>query len=123
MNLKNLLLFIASASLTAVYSFPLNVCSPSTDLFEIETLTFTPEIPKVGSDLTVKVSGVLSKAIVPGATLRVILKYGIFTVHDETDDLCASTASTLPCPIMPGKLTDLTAVIPIPGNAPKVNAY
>ena len=88
--MKNLLLITLMALLlvTFVQTFPLNECPSTTSAFDISTFTFSPDPPKSGGDLVVKASGELKKPVTQGATVRVVLKYGFVTVHDETSDLC-----------------------------------
>lgn len=103
-------------------AFPLNSCPGTSSIFDLETFTFSPDPPVGGSDLQVRASGLLKAPITQGAKVRVELKYRFATVYDKTDDFCAATeGSQLECPIEPGQLGDLKALIPIPAAAPKLN--
>jgi hypothetical protein len=99
---------------------PLTSCGGSTDTFTLGDVVLTPYPVQIGRPLVVSATGLLSKAVVEGATLQATAKFGFIKVLDETFDLCAEAAKTgKPCPLGEGEAS-LQVIQDIPGAAPEV---
>jgi hypothetical protein len=97
---------------------PLTSCGGSTDTFRLLDATVTPYPVQTGKNVTINASGVLSKELVQGATVRVTAKLGFIQVFNRELDLCEEGAKVgKPCPIAPGDQV-MVVTQEIPGNLP-----
>ena len=89
-------------------------------ILSVSSFLVTPDPPKVGQNLTIIASGILSSPIVNGATLHITVKLGFISLLDQTQNLCDLTGENgIKCPISVGQ-HDIKAGFPIPAIAPKV---
>ncbi|WP_406115992.1 ML domain-containing protein [Kitasatospora purpeofusca] len=63
------------------------------DSFSVDNVTYTPDPPVKGKDLTVTLTGTLA-APITGGTITTKLKYGIITVVNESAPLDAAAAGS-----------------------------
>jgi hypothetical protein len=105
--LRTALLFIATALGTSVNSGVVSDCSVN-PLFQITSLSLSPEIPVIGENTTLFSNYHVPSEITAGNTKYSCIYNGI-PVISETDDLCTQTS----CPITVGDHAD-KSVITIP---------
>ena len=102
-----------------------------TDPLQIETITLTPDPPKVYSDTTLTLKGTVLEAIEDGAYFDVTVKLGLIKLMQKRFDLFEElrgaktlgttwAASPDPAggPIKPGDL-ELTIAMPLPKEIPQ----
>ena len=71
-----------------------------------------------GENLTVTAKGILSEAVKDGATVHLLVKYGVIPIVRQTLDLCDTVKNVnLTCPIEKGE-TKLTKDVAIPKQIP-----
>ncbi|KAI9205499.1 ML domain-containing protein [Polychytrium aggregatum] len=78
-------------------------CASLTDSFAIESMEISPDPPKRGRPLDVKVRGYLNDQVDVGAYLQVRVKLGLFKLVDTRMDLCEEVKQiNMECPLEPG---------------------
>ncbi|CAI7568516.1 unnamed protein product [Penicillium pancosmium] len=98
---------------------PLNYCeNPTGNILEIKSVDLDPNPPKPGATLTITASGVLSETIEEGATVALVVKWGLITLISQTVDLCEQIKEVdLECPLEKGPMT-LTKDVKLPNAIP-----
>ncbi|KAF9039132.1 MD-2-related lipid-recognition domain-containing protein [Panaeolus papilionaceus] len=83
-------------------------CGLDTDPIQFESIKLSPDPPKPGQDLTVKVTGSTKKNIKVGAYAEITVKLGLIKIFKKEVDLCEEARKanvSIQCPIEPGKYT------------------
>jgi len=81
-------------------------CGLPTDVIQIESLTISPDPPKPGEDLTVKVSAYVTKTIEDGAYADVTVKLGLIKLLQKRFDVCDEAQKNnaeIQCPVEAGQ--------------------
>lgn len=74
-----------------------------------------------GAPLLITASGVLSETIEEGATVNLVVKWGLITLIQQTVDLCEQIKEVdLECPLEKGHMT-LTKEVKLPNAIPPVS--
>lgn len=111
-------IFLLLAFIAAIQANdPLSLCSSATE-FNFDSITFSPAVVTVGQDLTVRASGFLNVPVAPGSRFKLVLKFGIIKVFENSGYTCKPD-STDDC-WTPGHYSNLEAIFPIPDNVPLV---
>ncbi|KAI8822586.1 ML domain-containing protein [Fimicolochytrium jonesii] len=93
-------------------------CGDDSDVFHIKSVELTPNPPKRGQPLNIRVRGTLDEAIDAGAYADAIVKLGIIKLVDTRLNLCDETAKIdHPCPIEKGPV-DIEHTVDIPNEIP-----
>ncbi|KAJ3318982.1 Phosphatidylglycerol/phosphatidylinositol transfer protein [Blyttiomyces sp. JEL0837] len=93
-------------------------CGKPHDILVLDTLTFAPDPPSRGNDVTLTAIGDLKEEIVEGARLKVVVKIGPIKVLDREMDLCAQLEHVgKSCPVPKGE-TVISSTFGIPAEAP-----
>lgn len=80
-------------------------------------ITFSPDPPEKGKDVTITASGTLSKQI-SGGTIKVVAKYGLITILDQEYNVCDLVQDiNMTCPLAAGPLSG-SATTHVPGDVP-----
>ncbi|EPS28164.1 Phosphatidylglycerol/phosphatidylinositol transfer protein [Penicillium oxalicum] len=98
---------------------PLEFCEPPTShLLTIDSVDLSPNPPKAGQTLTITASGVFHERITSGATVNIVVKYGLITLIRQTMDLCEQIENVdLKCPLEKGRMT-MTKQVDLPSQIP-----
>ncbi|KAF9170946.1 Phosphatidylglycerol/phosphatidylinositol transfer protein [Mortierella sp. AD011] len=79
-------------------------CGPASDLLKIEYVNLNPNPPEKGKVLTIDAKGILSGAIVEGATIDLVVKLGLVKLLTKQLDFCEESAKVdKNCPLAPGE--------------------
>jgi len=99
---------------------PLTFCAdPSTYILDIDYVNLSPNPPIPGQNLTITASGTFSKDVEPGATVALVVKYGLITIVRTVADLCDQIGNVdLSCPLKKGPM-NATKEVAIPKQVPK----
>lgn len=74
-----------------------------------------------GTTLTIKASGTLSETVDKGATVNLVVKWGVITLISQTVDLCEQIKNVdLECPLEKGHMA-LTKEVKLPAHIPPVS--
>jgi len=92
-------------------------CGTNKDIFKVGTVSILPDPPVKGKNLTVIVTGTISKEITKG-NLKLDVKYSFVTIMDKTLDLCQETSCPIPAGEFKKSITDV-----IPDVAPTTAVY
>ncbi|KAI2624271.1 ML domain-containing protein [Hypoxylon sp. NC1633] len=99
---------------------PLEFCDSdhSSDIVKIESVDLLPNPPESGADLVIRATGTVFETITEGATVHLIVKYGLIRLINTTADLCEQIKNVdLECPIEKGILS-ITKSVEIPKEVP-----
>ncbi|KAG0246001.1 hypothetical protein B0O80DRAFT_446558 [Mortierella sp. GBAus27b] len=108
----------AAIALATSASAAFSSCGASSDDFQLSSVTYTPNPPKVGQSVCITLNGSLNKAVTQGATIRTTATFWGITAYDQTSDLCAALVNgTNPCPISQD-VKSVTQCISVPSNVP-----
>jgi len=102
-------------------SWDYKVCSSPTDPIQIQSIEVSPDPPKPGSDLTVKVHAVVTAKIEDGAFADVDVKLGLIKLLHKRFDVCEEARNanaTVQCPVEPGEYT-VEQTVALPKEIPK----
>ncbi|CAO3610659.1 unnamed protein product [Cunninghamella blakesleeana] len=89
----------------------------ATDIMTVSSVSYTPNPPVSGQDLTVDVSGTL-KSSVSGGTIKVTVAAGILTVWSASYDICTEAAANgQTCPLAAGAY-DFHKTVTVPSIIP-----
>ncbi|KAK3826022.1 MAG: hypothetical protein J3Q66DRAFT_113253 [Benniella sp.] len=109
---------VAAIALATSASAAFSSCGSSTDDFQLSTVSYTPNPPKVGQSVCITLKGTLSKQVTQGASIRTTATFWGINVYDQTTDLCAALSnSTNPCPIAT-TVNTVTHCVDVPSNVP-----
>ncbi|KAI0080100.1 MD-2-related lipid-recognition [Panus rudis PR-1116 ss-1] len=95
-------------------------CGSPSDPIRIKSIDISPDPPKPGEDLTVKVKGVANQRVEEGAYADVTVKVGVIKILQKEFDLCeeARNAETsVQCPVEEGEYT-VTHTVTLPKEIP-----
>ncbi|KAG6842588.1 Phosphatidylglycerol/phosphatidylinositol transfer protein [Blastosporella zonata] len=96
-------------------------CGSPNDVIQIDNIQVSPDPPKPGHDLTVKVKGKAVSGIEEGAYADVTVKLGLIKLIHKQFDLCeearAANAS-VQCPVEPGDY-EVTHTVALPKEIPQ----
>ncbi|KAG0017334.1 hypothetical protein BGZ80_008392 [Entomortierella chlamydospora] len=107
---------VAAIALATTASAGFSSCGSSSDAFTLSSVSYTPNPPKVGQQVCIKLSGTLSTPVTQGATLTVTGTFWGIEVYSASTDLCAGLAgSSTPCPIAAGAQT-VTQCVSVPSG-------
>ncbi|EJC98807.1 uncharacterized protein FOMMEDRAFT_143165 [Fomitiporia mediterranea MF3/22] len=91
-------------------------CGDSTDPIQIKSIEVSPDPPKPGQDMTVKVTAYAQERIEEGAYADVLVKIGVIKLLEKRFDLCeeARNAQTdVQCPVNEGDyVVEQTVALP-----------
>lgn len=74
-----------------------------------------------GATLTINASGTLSETVDKGATVALVVKWGVITLVKQTVDLCDEIKNVdLECPLEKGHMS-LTKEVKLPAQIPPVS--
>ncbi|KAF9939274.1 hypothetical protein BGZ65_011004 [Modicella reniformis] len=105
-------------ALATTASAAFSSCGSATDDFQLSSVSYTPNPPKVGQNVCITLQGTLSNAVTQGATIRTTATYWGMNVYDQTTDLCTALAgSATPCPIATS-VSAVTHCVDVPSNVP-----
>lgn len=88
----------------------------------IGSLEVSPDPPKPGQNMTVKVNAETTRTIQEGSYAEVTVKMGLVVLLKKTFDVCEEARNnnaSIQCPVVPGKYT-LEEVIALPKEIPRV---
>ncbi|KAJ6252723.1 hypothetical protein M0813_13934 [Anaeramoeba flamelloides] len=97
-------LFLISLILvSSVFSQEWEICDKTIDYeLTLQNVTISPDPPRVGRDVTIKLEGELIK-IVDGGSVNILIKYDGTTIYNRESELC-SDPDDFPCPHPQGKV-------------------
>ncbi|CAJ2513630.1 Uu.00g017490.m01.CDS01 [Anthostomella pinea] len=106
---------------------PLELCDMdhSNDLVKIDSVDLFPNPPAAGEILSIKASGTVVETIEDGATVNLVVKYGLIRLVNTKADLCKQIKNVdMECPIEKGDVS-ITKEVEIPKEVPpgKYNVY
>ncbi|XP_065915015.1 putative phosphatidylglycerol/phosphatidylinositol transfer protein DDB_G0282107 [Dysidea avara] len=93
--------------------------SCDTDKFDVRNLalSFYPDPPERGKNVTVTLTGIVKKIITSGE-VQVVLKFNVFTIFKETYDACELALKYgHTCPIVPGPMI-VSETFEVPSELP-----
>ncbi|KAL0951083.1 hypothetical protein HGRIS_007821 [Hohenbuehelia grisea] len=96
-------------------------CGSEEDGIQIESIDVSPDPPKPGKDLTVKVKAVALERVVEGAYADVTVKLGLIKLLQKQFDLCEEAEkanATVQCPVEKGSY-DVTQTVALPKEIPQ----
>ncbi|KAI0899675.1 phosphatidylinositol/phosphatidylglycerol transfer protein [Annulohypoxylon nitens] len=99
---------------------PLEFCDTdhSKDIIKIESVDLSPNPPETGSELVIEATGTVYEPITEGATVNLVVKYGLIRLISTTASLCEQIENVdLKCPIEKGVLS-ITKSVEIPKEVP-----
>lgn len=99
-------------------------CGIPTDPIQIESITISPDPPRPGQDLTVKVNAQVSETIEDGAYADVTVKLGLIKLLEKHFDLCEEARianATVQCPVESGSYT-VQHTVALPREIPRENS-
>ncbi|KAJ5243220.1 MD-2-related lipid-recognition [Penicillium citrinum] len=98
---------------------PLDYCeNPAGNVLTIDSVDLDPNPPKPGATLTINASGTLSETVDKGATVALVVKWGVITLVKQTVDLCDEIKNVdLECPLEKGHMS-LTKEVKLPAQIP-----
>ncbi|KAI2469368.1 phosphatidylinositol/phosphatidylglycerol transfer protein [Annulohypoxylon bovei var. microspora] len=99
---------------------PLEFCDTdhSSDIIKIESVDLSPNPPETGSELVIQATGTVYEPITEGATVNLVVKYGLIRLISTTASLCEQIENVdLKCPIEKGPLS-ITKSVEIPKEVP-----
>ncbi|KAJ7055694.1 ML domain-containing protein [Mycena amicta] len=97
-------------------------CGDPADSVEIQSITVSPDPPKIGEDLTVTIVANVKETIEEGATADVLVKVGRIKLLERTFDLCEEARNanaSVSCPVEPG-LHTIEQTVALPKEVPKL---
>ncbi|KAF9373047.1 Phosphatidylglycerol/phosphatidylinositol transfer protein [Podila verticillata] len=81
----------------------ITVCSAPEDLLQIKYININPDPPARGQNLTIDAMGVLSKDVLHGATIELLVKTGVIKLLQKKLDFCDEAAKIdKNCPLLAG---------------------
>ncbi|KAI8349787.1 hypothetical protein B0O80DRAFT_360075, partial [Mortierella sp. GBAus27b] len=87
-------------------------------LLNITSYTINPNPPKRGNKLTIEGTGTLTKDIVEGATIDVIVKLGLIKLLTKQFNFCEESSKiNLACPVAAGEQS-IKAEVDLPKEIP-----
>ncbi|CAE6412853.1 unnamed protein product [Rhizoctonia solani] len=96
-------------------------CGSPSDLAHIKAIEVTPDPPKPGQDLTVKLIATSDKEITEGAYADVTVKLGLIKLLKKQFDICEEARSanaTIQCPVEKGEHT-VVQTVALPKEIPR----
>lgn len=98
---------------------PMQECDLATDhSLDLHSLTIDPNPPNRGANLTITALGTLSKDVVDGAYVDVVVNYGYIRLISQTYNLCEQLPNVdMNCPLNSGEYK-LTKEIELPSEIP-----
>ncbi|KAI1105837.1 phosphatidylinositol/phosphatidylglycerol transfer protein [Jackrogersella minutella] len=99
---------------------PLEFCDTdhSKDIMKIESVDLLPNPPETGAELVIRATGTVFEPITDGATVNLVVKYGLIRLISTTASLCEQIENVdLECPIEKGVLS-ITKSVDIPKEVP-----
>ncbi|KAF7318693.1 ML domain-containing protein [Mycena chlorophos] len=97
-------------------------CGVDSDAVQIQSITVSPDPPKIGEDLTVKIVADVKETVEEGATADVVVKVGRIKLLEKTFDLCEEARNanaSISCPVEPG-LHTIEQTVTLPKEVPKL---
>ncbi|KAH6917307.1 ML domain-containing protein [Coprinopsis sp. MPI-PUGE-AT-0042] len=88
---------------------------------QVKSIEVSPDPPKPGQDLSVKVNAQSSETIDEGAYADVTVKLGLVKLLQKTFDVCEEARTnnvTIQCPVDPGEYT-ITQTVALPKEIPR----
>ncbi|TPX39739.1 hypothetical protein SeLEV6574_g07012 [Synchytrium endobioticum] len=80
-----------------------SLCATDNDIFEVESITLTPDPPQKGQPLVIEARGTLKEDVVAGAIADVRVKLGLIKLFEQRLDICEQIKQIdLECPIQKG---------------------
>ncbi|KAJ7189449.1 ML domain-containing protein [Mycena pura] len=112
---------IAGSSLVAD-TWEYTDCGEPGDPVQIQSISVSPDPPKIGANLTVTIVADVVEPIEEGATADVLVKVGRIKLLEKTFDLCDEARkanATVSCPVQPGVHT-VVQTVQLPKEVPKL---
>ncbi|KAJ7785181.1 ML domain-containing protein [Mycena maculata] len=97
-------------------------CGEDTDAVQIQSISVSPDPPKIGAALTVTIDAEVKETIEEGATADVLVRVGRIKLLQQTFDLCEEAEkanATISCPVEPGPYT-IVQTVELPKEVPKL---
>ncbi|KAJ7635276.1 ML domain-containing protein [Roridomyces roridus] len=117
---SQLILVPASAAL-AFDSWGYTDCGADSDAVQIQSISVSPDPPKIGEKLTVTIDAVVTEVIEEGASADVVVKFGRIKLPQKRFDLCEEARkanATISCPVEPG-VYQVVQSVDLPKEVPK----
>jgi hypothetical protein len=98
-------------------------CASPEDLFDVGSLTYSPDTISPGTELSVTFDGNLKEQVSYGSYASLKVKMGIINIPIPRFDICSGLEDSnaeIQCPIQPGAVKT-TVNIPIPRVTPRAN--
>ncbi|KAI1132498.1 phosphatidylinositol transfer protein [Nemania abortiva] len=99
---------------------PLQFCDSdhSKDIMEIQNVDLLPNPPQSGAELVIHATGTVYEPIEEGATVQLVVKYGLIRLVNQQVSLCEQIENVdLKCPVEKGVLS-ITKTVEIPKEVP-----
>ncbi|KAJ7078318.1 ML domain-containing protein [Mycena belliarum] len=113
---------IAVGDARAADSWSWDNCGEDADPVHINSITVSPDPPKIGAELTVTIDAQVEQTIEEGATADVLVKVGRIKLLQQTFDICEEARkanASVSCPVEPGAYTIVQSV-ELPKEVPKL---
>ncbi|KAF8214224.1 ML domain-containing protein [Mycena galopus ATCC 62051] len=97
-------------------------CGQSSDSVQIQSISVSPDPPKIGAELTVTVDVDVIETVEDGATADVLVKVGRIKLLQKTFDICEEARkanASVTCPVEPGSYT-IVQTVELPKEVPKM---
>ncbi|KAJ7485924.1 ML domain-containing protein [Mycena latifolia] len=97
-------------------------CGEDSDPVKINSISVSPDPPKIGAELTVSIDAQVLKTIEEGATADVLVKVGRIKLLQQTFDLCEEARkanASVSCPVEPGAYS-IVQTVELPKEVPKL---
>ncbi|KAJ6474992.1 ML domain-containing protein, partial [Mycena sanguinolenta] len=92
------------------------------DAVQIKSISVSPDLPKIGAELTVTVDVEVMDTVEEGATADVLVKVGRIKLLQKTFDICEvawNANATITCPVAPGTYS-IVQTVQLPKEVPKI---
>ncbi|KAJ7635238.1 ML domain-containing protein [Roridomyces roridus] len=111
-----------ASGLLAPDSWGYTDCGAASDVVQINSISVSPDPPKIGAQLTVTIDAEVKETIKDGATADVLVKVGRIKLLQKTFDLCEEARNanaTISCPVEPG-VYQIVQSVDLPKEVPKL---